>query len=156
MNGGYTSGLPRLIYTNRQASLPGKTSFLTVRRSIVILFSSSALTQSNWRSHTTVVHSLPLRENNDDVLSRVVHPTGLHEVPSTHILPFHSDTVFHPNEMLYAVAGPDGTIRLMGCKLHARREQSYTGILRPYDVVPPERSTLDVNGFHNTNSLPFI
>ncbi|GJJ13057.1 hypothetical protein Clacol_007306 [Clathrus columnatus] len=114
-----------------------------------VFVSTSSLTQSNWRSHTTVVHSLRTGEDRANVLSRVIHPTGLHEMPTTHILPYHSNVVFHPNEMLYAVAGADGTIRLVGCKLQDRREQMYAGILRPYDIPPSARSSMDVNGFQH-------
>lgn len=152
--GGYTNGLLHSIYMSVRVCLPGMWFWLKKCGSVAnIISSTSALTQSNWRSHTTVVHSLPICGNKDDVLSRVVHPTGLHEMPNTHTLPFYSDVVFHPNEMLYAIAGADGTVRLMGCKLQERREQSYAGILRPYDVSPSTRSSLDTNGFQHPDQM---
>jgi len=100
-----------------------------------VFASTSSISQSNWRSHTTVIHSLPVAE--PAVLSRVAHSTGLHHMPPIHAgqpTP-HSTVTFHPNEMLYAVSAADGTIRLLGCKLQERKEQGYTGILRPSEPL---------------------
>ncbi|KAF8509765.1 raptor N-terminal caspase like domain-containing protein [Hysterangium stoloniferum] len=110
-----------------------------------VFATTSSISQSNWRSHTTVIHSLPVAE--PAVLSRVVHSTGLHHMPPIHAgqpTP-HSSVVFHPNEMLYAVSTVDGTIRLLGCKLQERKEQAYAGILRPCEPPQP-RASFDIMG----------
>ncbi|KAF8579671.1 hypothetical protein K439DRAFT_1416099 [Ramaria rubella] len=105
-----------------------------------VFAATSAVTHANWRSgHTTTVHSLP--PSQPTVLSRVVHPTGLHHAPSLHAgqcPSAHSSLAFHPNEMLYAIGAPDGTIRLLGCRLQERREQVGAGIPRPYELPAPK------------------
>ncbi|KAL0567020.1 Target of rapamycin complex 1 subunit kog1 [Marasmius crinis-equi] len=78
---------------------------------------TSAITPSNYRSQRISIRSL----NTDDTLSQfnisaglIAPPVRIH--PSRYI-PRASSLIFHPTEMLYGVGVPDGTIRIMGCKL---------------------------------------
>jgi len=100
-----------------------------------VFAATSAVTPTNWRAHTTIVHSIP--PSDSSVLSRVIHPSGLHHAPPLHAgqhAAAHTSLAFHPNEMLYAVGSADGTIRLVGCKLQERREQVAGGVPRPYEL----------------------
>ncbi|KXN84995.1 WD repeat-containing protein mip1 [Leucoagaricus sp. SymC.cos] len=78
---------------------------------------SSSVTSTNWRAQKIVVNSL----NQEESLSSYHLQTGLtmaplRTLPSPFILRLSSLT-FHPKEMLYGLGQPDGTIRVMGCKL---------------------------------------
>ena len=104
-----------------------------------LFYSTTAVTSTHWRSHTTFVHSLP--PSQPSFLSRVHHTTGLPHAPSLHTSQFpaaYTSLAFHPNEMLYAVGGADGTIRLLGCKLEEGREQVSAAIPRPYELAQPQ------------------
>ncbi|KAF8490741.1 hypothetical protein JB92DRAFT_3007752 [Gautieria morchelliformis] len=121
-----------------------------------VFATTSAVTPTHWRSHTTLVHSLP--PSQPAVLSRVHHSTGLHHGPSPHTSQYaaaHTSLVFHPNEMLYAVGVADGTIRLLGCKLQERREQVTGGITRPYELPQPKAlfETMSVSAAQSNQSF---
>jgi len=81
-----------------------------------VFAATSAINPSYWRSQRTVVQSL-----SRDTLSEFNVSTGLLIPPSRSLpspfIPRSSSLVFHPTEMLYGLGEPDGTVRIMGCKL---------------------------------------
>ncbi|KAF9011295.1 hypothetical protein BDQ17DRAFT_1387682 [Cyathus striatus] len=82
-----------------------------------VFAATSAITPANWRTQRTVVQSL----SKTNPLSSFNISTGLNTPPTRMLpspfIPRSSSLVFHPIEMLYALGEPDGTIRVMGCKL---------------------------------------
>lgn len=90
---------------------------------------SAAITPLKWRQQRTAVHSLhALPPNQPVLLSRLSFPSGLYyppqrELPSPSI-PSLSSLAFHPREMILGIGGPDGAIRLMGCKLIEQAEST--------------------------------
>ncbi|KAJ6601189.1 hypothetical protein DFH09DRAFT_1127079 [Mycena vulgaris] len=79
---------------------------------------TSAISQKSWKSQRITVQAL--RQN--ETMSSFSVFTGLSVPPSRALLspfiPRSSSLVFHPMEMLYGVGEPDGTVRVMGCKLN--------------------------------------
>ncbi|KAG5220201.1 WD40 repeat protein [Salix suchowensis] len=77
--------------------------------------STSAVTPVYWKSQRTVVHSF------DRELSKFNVSTGLNVYPprplASAYIPRSTSLVFHPTEMLYGLGEPDGTVRIIGCKL---------------------------------------
>ncbi|KAI6031242.1 hypothetical protein BKA83DRAFT_4197573 [Pisolithus microcarpus] len=77
---------------------------------------TSALTPANWRHQQLSLHSLA----DFNVLSSMMLPTGLAVYsprPPSPYIPRYTSFAFHPLEMMYAIGQPDGTVKLMGCKL---------------------------------------
>jgi len=82
-----------------------------------VFAATSAINPAYWRSQRIIMHSFarphPLSAFNIST-GLAIHPAR--NLPSPFI-PRLSSLVFHPTEMLYGVGEPDGTIRIMGCKL---------------------------------------
>ncbi|KAF8167286.1 hypothetical protein B0H34DRAFT_792028 [Crassisporium funariophilum] len=82
-----------------------------------VFAANSAINSIYWRSQRIVVQSLAKAT----ALSGFNVSTGLSMFPvrglPSPFIPRYSSLVFHPEEMVYAVGGPDGTVRIMGCKL---------------------------------------
>jgi len=81
-----------------------------------VFVSTSAVSPSSWKAQRAVVHSF----SRPGELSRMNIPTGVTSPPRDYpspSIPRHGSLVFHPTEMLYGVGGPDGTVRIIGCKL---------------------------------------
>lgn len=81
---------------------------------------TSAITPTHWRDQRVMVQSL----SRSVPLSNFSIPTGISSLslsarggsaPSPYI-PRSSSLAFHPIEMLYGVGGPDGIVRILGCK----------------------------------------
>ncbi|KAG7100045.1 hypothetical protein E1B28_001830 [Marasmius oreades] len=93
-------------------------SAFDVHNSAEVFAGTSAITPSNYRSQRISVRSLvnsdsePISQHISTGL--IAPPVRLH--PSSYI-PRVTSFVFHPTEMLYGAGEPDGTIRIMGCKL---------------------------------------
>jgi len=102
-----------------------------------VFAASSAVTLVNWRQQTTAIHSLPPHHTE---LSRINLMTGLHHapprIPASSYIPSSSSLTFHPNEMLLAIGGADGTIRIMGCKLI----EKHGSLPRRYELPPVQPS----------------
>jgi len=85
-----------------------------------VFAATSALTPTHWRDQRTMVQSL----SRSTPLSNFNIPTGLSVFPQaarggggpSPFIPRWTSLVFHPMEMLYGIGGPDGTVRIMGCK----------------------------------------
>ncbi|EGO19096.1 hypothetical protein SERLADRAFT_454001 [Serpula lacrymans var. lacrymans S7.9] len=96
---------------------PGGLSSFDMHSSAGVLATTSALTPTHWRHQSLMVHSL-LRPS--PPLSMLQLPTGLTSYnprgPSPFI-PRSTSLTFHPMEMLYAAGEPDGSVKIMGCKL---------------------------------------
>jgi hypothetical protein len=90
---------------------------ITLRR-VYQYFRSSAITPTRWKTQRVSV--LPT-DKGDTPLSTFDLVTGLHAYPIRPLpspsIPRSSSLVFHPTQMLYGVGLPDGSIRVMGCKL---------------------------------------
>jgi len=84
-----------------------------------VFATSSAITATSWRNQTVIVRSV------NSVLSRLTLPTNLHHAPSkpnpSSYMYGQSALSFHPNEMLLGSGGPDGTVKILGCKLEDHR-----------------------------------
>ncbi|TFK42159.1 hypothetical protein BDQ12DRAFT_677728 [Crucibulum laeve] len=84
-----------------------------------VFAATSAITPTSWRSQRVVVQSF----NKATPLSAINNSTGLSSYPlralPSPFIPRISSLVFHPMEMLYALGEPDGSVRIMGCKLTA-------------------------------------
>jgi regulator-associated protein of mTOR len=82
-----------------------------------IIFSSSAISPSNWRAQKIVVNSLNRRES----LSSFHIQTGLSFAPlktlPSRFIPRLSSLRFHPKEMLCGLGQPDGTSKSFGNSL---------------------------------------
>ncbi|KAJ8501646.1 hypothetical protein ONZ45_g12060 [Pleurotus djamor] len=81
-----------------------------------VFAATSAITPVYWKSQRTVVHAF------DRELSKFNVSTGLsvyppRPLPSSYI-PRSTSLVFHPTEMLYGLGEPDGTVRIIGCKMN--------------------------------------
>jgi len=85
-----------------------------------VFAASSAITLTHWRDQRIMVQSV----SRSVPLSNFSVPTGTSSFshsarggggPSPYI-PRSTSLVFHPMEMLYGIGGPDGTVRIMGCK----------------------------------------
>ncbi|KAF8634942.1 hypothetical protein AX15_000673 [Amanita polypyramis BW_CC] len=79
---------------------------------------TTAISPLNWRSQKMTIQSI----NRLTPLSSFNVSTGLLYAPSSRALaspyiPRSSSFVFHPTEMLYGMGEPDGTVRILGCKL---------------------------------------
>lgn len=122
--------------------------FLTVSTTHECLCRSAAITPLKWRQQRTAVHSLhALPPNQPPLLSRLSFPSGLYyppqrELPSPSI-PSLSSLAFHPREMILGIGGPDGAIRLMGCKLIEQAES--TTVRETMSWAPSTQ-----NGFHES------
>ncbi|KZS92589.1 hypothetical protein SISNIDRAFT_486598 [Sistotremastrum niveocremeum HHB9708] len=83
-----------------------------------VFAASSAITSNNWRSQTINIHSL---RPNPHELTTMRLPTNLQHAPQrqfpSNYVASQSSLVFHPNEMLLASGGIDGTLKIIGCKL---------------------------------------
>jgi len=93
----------------------GLTAF-DVHEQARVFVSTSAVSPSSWRAQRAVVHSI----SRPGVLSKMNIPTGVTSPPRDYpspSIPRHGSLAFHPTEMLYGVGGPDGTVRVIGCKL---------------------------------------
>ncbi|KAG6849018.1 hypothetical protein H0H93_011963, partial [Arthromyces matolae] len=82
-----------------------------------VFAATSAINLANWRSQKAVVYSMSKNRR----LSTLFLPTG-HVVPPSRgfpspFIPRSSSLAFHPTEMLVGLGEPDGTVRIMGCKL---------------------------------------
>jgi len=97
--------------------LPKGLSAFDVHSNSGVFAAASAINTTCWRSHYVTVRSLVQSEP----LSVSNFQTGLSTFPNRGLpspfIPRHSSLVFHPTEMLYALGGPDGTVRIMGCNL---------------------------------------
>ncbi|KAF5385356.1 hypothetical protein D9615_001068 [Tricholomella constricta] len=97
--------------------LPNGLSAFDVHSTSGVLAATSAINPASWRSQKTIIQSL----SRGSTLSEFNVPTGLSMHPSRALpspfIPRSSSLVFHPTEMLYGMGEPDGTIRIMGCKL---------------------------------------
>ncbi|KAJ7762335.1 hypothetical protein DFH07DRAFT_407956 [Mycena maculata] len=82
-----------------------------------VFAATSAISHKSWKSQRVTVHSL----KHDVTASSFNVSTGFTLPPSRGLLspfiPRLSSFTFHPTEMLYGVGEPDGTVRVMGCKL---------------------------------------
>ncbi|KAJ7699184.1 raptor N-terminal caspase like domain-containing protein [Mycena metata] len=83
----------------------------------VFAATSAVGTQRGWKSQRVVVQSL----KRDETISNFHVSTGL-LAPLTRgllspFIPRMTSFAFHPMEMLYGVGEPDGTVRVLGCKL---------------------------------------
>lgn len=92
-----------------------------------IFAATSALTPTHWRDQRVTVQSL----SRATPLSTFTVPSNIGGFPSnlargeggssgsggpSAYVPRMTSLAFHPMEMLYGVGGPDGTVRIMGCK----------------------------------------
>ncbi|TFK24262.1 hypothetical protein FA15DRAFT_619557 [Coprinopsis marcescibilis] len=82
-----------------------------------VFATSSAITPLHWRAQRVSVNVVDKGHN----LSSINISTGLSAYPirpnPSNSIPRSSSLVFHPTEMLYGLGEPDGTIRVMGCKI---------------------------------------
>lgn len=95
---------------------PGGLSTFDVHPQTAVFATTSALTPANWRHQQLSLHSLA----DFNVLSSMMLPTGLAVYsprPPSPYIPRYTSFAFHPLEMMYAIGQPDGTVKLMGCKL---------------------------------------
>ncbi|KAK7063677.1 target of rapamycin complex 1 subunit mip1 [Favolaschia claudopus] len=80
---------------------------------------ASAISPRTWKSQRIKVQSL---KQADTTLSNFGISTGLLSPPSRGLMSSFttrsSTLAFHPLEMLYGVGEPDGTVRILGCKLN--------------------------------------
>ncbi|KAJ6541734.1 hypothetical protein B0H19DRAFT_1174442 [Mycena capillaripes] len=78
---------------------------------------TSAISPRSWKTQRVKIHSL----KQDTTLSSFGVTTGLTApLPRgllSSFIPRSTSLAFHPLEMLYGVGEPDGTVRVMGCKL---------------------------------------
>ncbi|RDB29372.1 Target of rapamycin complex 1 subunit mip1 [Hypsizygus marmoreus] len=97
--------------------LPKGLSAFDVHSTSGVFAATSAINPTYWRSQRTIVHSL----TEHATLSAFSVSTGLSVPPSRALpspfIPRSSSLVFHPTEMLYGLGEPDGSVRIMGCKL---------------------------------------
>jgi len=99
---------------------PSGISAFDVHPQTGVFAASSAITPTHWRDQRVMVQST----TRSVPLSSFSVPTGIGSVPHysrsgggpSPYIPRGTSLVFHPMEMLYGVGGPDGTIRIMGCK----------------------------------------
>ncbi|KAJ7082524.1 hypothetical protein C8R43DRAFT_1052351 [Mycena crocata] len=83
-----------------------------------VFAAASAISQKSWKSQRITVQPLKasLAASSFNLF------TGLTVQPSRGLLspfiPRSSSLTFHPTEMLYGVGEPDGTVRVLGCKLN--------------------------------------
>ncbi|KAJ7292684.1 hypothetical protein C8J57DRAFT_1160952 [Mycena rebaudengoi] len=82
-----------------------------------VFAATSAISATNWKTQRITVQTL----KRNVTMSSFTVSTGLLAQPSRALLspfiPRSSSLAFHPTEMLYGVGEPDGTVRVMGCKL---------------------------------------
>ncbi|KAJ3493649.1 hypothetical protein NLJ89_g10966 [Agrocybe chaxingu] len=80
-----------------------------------VFAATSAVTPIYWRAQRVSVQNLttPLSAYN---ISTGLNTPPIRVLPSPFI-PRTTSLVFHPTEMVYAMGAPDGTVRVMGCKL---------------------------------------
>ncbi|KAJ6454525.1 raptor N-terminal caspase like domain-containing protein [Mycena vitilis] len=83
-----------------------------------VFAATSAISPRSWKTQRVKVHSLKLPTA---PLCSYTISTGLTAPLSRGLLssfiPRSSSLAFHPLEMLYGIGEPDGTVRIMGCKL---------------------------------------
>ncbi|KDQ62866.1 hypothetical protein JAAARDRAFT_188509 [Jaapia argillacea MUCL 33604] len=95
---------------------PQGLSAFDVHQATGVFAGTSSLTATSWRYQRTIVQSL----SRSTPLSQFNIPTGLagpvRSMPSPFI-PRMGSLVFHPTEMLYGIGGPDGSVKVVGCKL---------------------------------------
>ncbi|KZP15647.1 hypothetical protein FIBSPDRAFT_895647 [Athelia psychrophila] len=85
-----------------------------------VFAATSGLTPQHWRDQRVTVQSL----SRATALSTFTVPSGISGFPQcaqggggpSPYVPRLTSLAFHPMEMLYGVGGPDGTVRIMGCK----------------------------------------
>ncbi|KZO89688.1 hypothetical protein CALVIDRAFT_491487 [Calocera viscosa TUFC12733] len=81
-----------------------------------VFASLSQVALSSFRTQTLQVQALS--GTHTTTLSRLSVPTNLYQPPTSStvspFIPFASSVTFHRNEMMYAVGGVDGTVRLLG------------------------------------------
>jgi len=95
-------------------------SALDVHPQTGVFAATSALTPQHWRDQRVTVQSL----SRATPLSAFNVPSGINGFPQcaqggggpSPYVPRLTSLAFHPMEMLYGVGGPDGTVRIMGCK----------------------------------------
>ncbi|EPQ60061.1 WD40 repeat-like protein [Gloeophyllum trabeum ATCC 11539] len=77
----------------------------------------SAVNSTQYRTQRATVQSLTLSAvlSSVDINTGLTAPTARHQ-PSPFI-PRSSSLVFHPTEMVYAIGPPDGSLRILGCKI---------------------------------------
>ncbi|QRV97289.1 WD repeat protein [Ceratobasidium sp. AG-Ba] len=114
------------------------------------VFASTSAITSAARPQTIIVHSLPPIDR-PSVLSRFTVPVAqTHSHHFTARSPFFSgpsSLAFHPNEMLYAMGGPDGVVRMFGCKLKESQEEDVPRDAGAY------RTGVGMNGHHHTDGV---
>ncbi|KAG5654155.1 hypothetical protein H0H81_006867 [Sphagnurus paluster] len=97
--------------------LPNGLSAFDVHSTSGVFAATSAINPAYWKSKRTLVQSL----THGNTLSEFGVPTGLSVPPyralPSPFIPRSTSLVFHPTEMLYGLGGPDGTVRIMGCKI---------------------------------------
>ncbi|KAB5592445.1 WD repeat protein mip1 [Ceratobasidium theobromae] len=93
------------------------------------------------RPQTIVIHSIPPVEKPSALSKFSVPITHGHVSARSPFFSGPSSLVFHPNEMLYAMGGPDGIVRMYGCKLRESQEEDVPR--GPFEHVPR------VNGHHH-------
>ncbi|KAF9535610.1 hypothetical protein CPB83DRAFT_842046 [Crepidotus variabilis] len=84
---------------------------------------TSAVTPSSWRAQKVTVQGFKDPSTNKaSLLSSFNVSTGLTSFPMRPLpspfIPRASSLVFHPMEMVYGLGMPDGTVRILGCKLN--------------------------------------
>jgi len=85
-----------------------------------VFAATSSMTPTHWRDQRVTVQSTSRSVS----LSSFGIPSGISSFPHyargggwpSPYIPRSTSLVFHPMEMLYGVGGPDGTVRIMGCK----------------------------------------
>ncbi|KAG6334285.1 hypothetical protein ID866_4800 [Astraeus odoratus] len=95
---------------------PSGLSTFDVHPQAGVFATTSALTPTNWRHQRFMLHSIL----DPNPLSSLMLSTGLSVYPQRQPSPYiprSTSFSFHPVEMLYAAGQPDGTVKLMGCKL---------------------------------------
>ncbi|EIN14287.1 hypothetical protein PUNSTDRAFT_140611 [Punctularia strigosozonata HHB-11173 SS5] len=82
-----------------------------------VFAATSAINLTQYRHQRVSVYNV----KSTTPLSSLNVPTTLTAAPSkpypSAYMPRWNSLVFHPQEMLYAVGGPDGSVRILGCKL---------------------------------------
>jgi len=107
-----------------------------------VFASSSAISTRDWRNQTTIFQSLT---HNPPNLGHLSLQTGLHHPPSHSPSMFHaaqSSLAFHPYEMLLAIGGIDGSVKIIGCNLGDFRTPDLDG-LHPPTGLRSDRSGSD-------------
>ncbi|KAH8094700.1 hypothetical protein BXZ70DRAFT_975660 [Cristinia sonorae] len=94
---------------------PQGISVFDVHEQTGVFAATSAISQANWRTQRTVVHSLSRTAAMSALSINHINPPS--REPPSPFIPRYNSLAFHPREMVYAVGSLDHTVRLMGCKL---------------------------------------